>query len=85
MSRREQKFKHSFQDTLNSICNCGEDTENTSHYLLHCLDFLHERKDPLEHSQLYCSQYFLILIMTSLLKSFCMVKKILIVLIIQAY
>ena len=40
----EYKFKHSFQDTLNLICNCGEDIETTSHYLLHCPDYLHERK-----------------------------------------
>ena len=38
------KFQHSFQDTLNPICNCGEDIETTSHYLLHCPDCLHERK-----------------------------------------
>ena len=41
---REHKFKHSFQDTLNPICNCGEDIETTSHYLLHCQDYLEERK-----------------------------------------
>ena len=41
---REHKFKHSFQDTLNPICNCGEDIETTSHYLLHCPDYLQERK-----------------------------------------
>ena len=40
----EHKFKHSFQDTLNPICNCGEDNETTSHYLLHCPDYLRERK-----------------------------------------
>ena len=31
-------------DTLNPICNCGEGIETTSHYLLHCPDYLHERK-----------------------------------------
>ena len=40
----EHKFKHSFQDTLNPICNCGEDIETKSHYLLHCPDCLQERK-----------------------------------------
>ena len=29
------KFKHSFQDTLNPICNCGT-FETTIHYLLLC-------------------------------------------------
>ena len=32
------KFKHSFQDTLNSVCNCGI-VKATIHYLLHCLKF----------------------------------------------
>ena len=35
----EHKFKHSFQDTLNPICNCGK---TSSHYLLHCPDYLQE-------------------------------------------
>ena len=41
---REHKFKHSFQDILNPICTCGKDIETTSHYLLHCPDYLEERK-----------------------------------------
>ena len=32
---REHKFKHSFQNLLNSLCKCGFDTESTSHFLLH--------------------------------------------------
>ena len=36
---RDHKFKHSFQDSLNPICNCGNDVEKTTHYLLHCLLF----------------------------------------------
>ena len=40
----EHQFKHSFQDTLNPICHCGEDIETISHYLLHCTDYLHERR-----------------------------------------
>ena len=39
----EHKFKHSFQDTLNPICNCGEGIEISFHYLLHCRDYLQER------------------------------------------
>ena len=39
----EHKFKHSFQDTLNPKCNCGEGIQTTSHYLLHCPDNLQER------------------------------------------
>ena len=33
---REHKFKHSFQDTLKTLCSCGVDIENTSHYFLQC-------------------------------------------------
>ena len=34
--RREHKFKHSFQDTLNPLCCCGHNIEITSYYFLHC-------------------------------------------------
>ena len=36
------KFKHSFQDILNPICNCGT-VETTVHYLLHCPNFSNEK------------------------------------------
>ena len=39
---RFHKFKQSFQDTLNPICNCGT-VETTVHYLLHCPNFSNER------------------------------------------
>ena len=39
----EHKFKNNFQNTLNPLCNCGCDVENTFHFLLHCLNFLTER------------------------------------------
>ena len=32
----EHKFRHNFQDCLNSLCLCSLEIENTSHYLLHC-------------------------------------------------
>ena len=35
---RFDKFKHSFQDTRNPICNCGS-VETTFHYLLLCPNF----------------------------------------------
>ena len=37
---REHKFKHSFQDTLNPICNCGNDVE----FFLHCPLYSNERR-----------------------------------------
>ena len=40
---RDHKFKHSFQDLLNLICNCVTDVETTTHYLLHCPLFSNER------------------------------------------
>ena len=39
---RFHKFEHSFQDTLNPICNCGI-VETTVNYLLHCPNFSNER------------------------------------------
>ena len=28
---QEHKYKRNFQDTLNTICNCGEDIETSCH------------------------------------------------------
>ena len=33
---REQKFKHSFQDSINSVCNCCNDVESAIHVFLYC-------------------------------------------------
>ena len=40
----EQKFKHGFLDTLNPLCSCGNDAESTEHFLLHCPQFVNERR-----------------------------------------
>ena len=29
----EHKFRHNFNDTINSMCNCGAATKTTTHYL----------------------------------------------------
>ena len=41
---REHKFKHSFQDTLNPICNYGNDVESAIHFFLHCPLYSNERR-----------------------------------------
>ena len=40
---REHKFKHNFQDCLNSICSCRLDIESISHFFLHCPLFNDQR------------------------------------------
>ena len=40
---REHKFKLSYQDILNPLCNCGLDIETASHYFLLCPLFHAER------------------------------------------
>ena len=45
---REHKFRHNFLDTLNPICSCEDDTETTIHYLLHCPNYLDERRTLLD-------------------------------------
>ena len=40
---REHKFKYSFQDTINPLCNCGQDIESATHFFLHCPFFINER------------------------------------------
>ena len=41
---REHKFKHSFQDTINPLCSCGYDVVCTEQFLLHCRQFVNERR-----------------------------------------
>ena len=41
---REHKFRHSFQDTLIPICNCGNDVESAVNFFLHCPLYSNERR-----------------------------------------
>ena len=45
----EHKFRHNFHDSLNPICNCGNATESTKHYLLHCSNVKNERQSFLQN------------------------------------
>ena len=47
----EHKFRRNFQDTLNTICSCGDDIKTTIHYLLHCPNYLDEKRKLLENLQ----------------------------------
>ena len=39
----EHKFRHNFKDCMNPLCSCSLETENTTHYLLHCHHFSQNR------------------------------------------
>ena len=60
---REHKFKHSFQDTINPLCNCGQDIESATHFFLLCLFFSNERRTllstirSLDFKLLDCTNY----------------------------
>ena len=41
---REHKFRHNSRDTLNPMCVCSLEPENTPHYLLHCRNFDDSRR-----------------------------------------
>ena len=41
----KHKFRHNFQDCLNPLCSCSLETEDTTHYLLHCQHFSNHRYD----------------------------------------
>ena len=41
---RDHNFKHSFQDCHSTICSWTFEVEWIAHYLLHRLNYLHERK-----------------------------------------
>ena len=41
---REHKFKHSFQDKINLLCNFSQDIGSSTHFSLHCPFFINERR-----------------------------------------
>ena len=40
---REHKFRHNFADTMNPLCSCTLETENTEHFFLRCQSNLSAR------------------------------------------
>ena len=60
---REHKFKHSFQGTINPVCNCGQDIESSTHFFIHWPFFINERHTLLstipnfDSKQLDCTDY----------------------------
>ena len=64
---REHKFKHSFQDTINPLCNCGQDMESSTHFFLLCSFSINERHTllstirSLDSKLLDCTDYDLTL------------------------
>ena len=44
---RYHKFRHNFQDCINPMCDCGLETETTTHFLLHCPLFQSARQSLL--------------------------------------
>ena len=45
----DQKFRHCFQDTLNQLCDCGNDTETKTYFFFHCPSFHTPRKTLLNN------------------------------------
>ena len=39
----EHKFKHNFQDTLNPLCPCSLEAEDTYHFFMRCQNFSNQR------------------------------------------
>ena len=62
---REHKFKHSFHNVINPLCNCGQDIESATHFFLHCPVFINEIGTPLrtirslDSKLLDCTDYYL--------------------------
>ena len=45
----EHKFRHGFNDTVNPMCPCGADAENTEHFHLHCHCFSTQRSELFDY------------------------------------
>ena len=46
---RDCKFRQCFQVTLTPLCDCGNDTETTAHFFLHCPSFHTPRQSHLNN------------------------------------
>ena len=45
---KEHKFRHNFKDCVSPMCDCGAETETTSHFFLRCQFFANERSKLLD-------------------------------------
>ena len=41
---KEHKFKHKFEDSVDSLCSCGNHIESTVYFFLHCPNFITQRQ-----------------------------------------
>ena len=44
----DHKFIHNFQDCVNLVCSCGQEIENSTHFLLHCFNYHRARQTLFE-------------------------------------
>ena len=51
------RFGHGFQDCLNPLCSCSLETEDTSHYLLHCHHFSNHCADLMNNIKSICDNF----------------------------
>ena len=51
------RFRHNFQACLNPLCCCSLETEDKSHYLLHCHDFSNHRADLMNSVKSVCDNF----------------------------
>ena len=47
----EHKFRHGFEDTINTMCACGSKVETTEHFLLRCHFYSPQRIELFENSK----------------------------------
>ena len=53
----EHRFWHNFQDSLNPLCSCSLEMEDTSDYLLHCHHFSHYSVDLMNCIKSVCDNF----------------------------
>ena len=53
----EHRFRHNFQDCLNSLCSCSLEIKDTSHYLLHCHHFSDHCVDLMNSVKSICGHF----------------------------
>ena len=50
-------FRHNSEDCMNPLCSCSMEIEDTSHHLLHCHRFNHQRIDLMSNVKSVCHDF----------------------------
>ena len=55
---KENKFKHNFQGSIDSMCSCSSGIETATHFFLYCANFNTQRQTLFDKNSYYRCEHF---------------------------